>query len=270
MLRRLHAHLAAPVAGATELAEEGDSEDNAEPDEPEIEIEIEQLHAKFGARLLNVDLEAGLSDGAWEVVQEAFDEYGVLVIPGQGDDLSPKALSAFARRFHRSDPTEIGLPEEVGPLFGKKRTGKGGFGGNGVPKHPEIGILGVNAGAIGIQDSTAIGVEWHIDSAPGGGNVRKKLKDGTEVKSTTTLGCATVIYSVMAPERGGETLFAHGGVCYDLLPRELQEKAEAATVRYRKGGGGKLEDAVMGEGGTKIVDDDKLTNRLPLVRTHPR
>ena len=25
----------------------------------------------------------------------------------------------------------------------------------------------------------------------------------------------------------------------------------------------------MGEGGTKIVDDDKLTNRLPLVRTHP-
>ena len=89
MLRRLHAHLAAPVAGATELAEEGDSEDNAEPDEPELEIEIEQLHAKFGARLLNVDLEAGLSDGAWEVIQEAFDQYGVLVIPGQGDDLAP-------------------------------------------------------------------------------------------------------------------------------------------------------------------------------------
>ena len=36
-----------------------------------------------------------------------------------------------------------------------------------VPKHPEIGILGVNAGALGIKDSTSIGIEWHIDSAPG-------------------------------------------------------------------------------------------------------
>ena len=87
-------------------------------------------------------------------------------------------------------------------MYGKKPSGGGGFGGSGVPKHPEIGILGVNAGAMGIKDSTGIGIEWHIDSAPGGGNVRKKLEDGTEVKSTVTLGCATVIYSVMAPEEG--------------------------------------------------------------------
>jgi alpha-ketoglutarate-dependent taurine dioxygenase len=105
-------------------------------------------------------------------------------------------------------------------------------------------------------------------SGAGGGNVRKKLKDGTEVKSSVTLGCATLIYSVMAPEQGGETLFAHGGVLYDLLPEELQHKALAATVRYR-GRSGKLEDAVMGEGGTKIIDDDKITTRLPLVRSHP-
>jgi alpha-ketoglutarate-dependent taurine dioxygenase len=137
-----------------------------------------------------------------------------------------------------------------------------------VPKHPEIGILGVNAGAMGIRDSTGIGIEWHIDSAPGGGNLRKKLKDGTEVKSTVTLGCATLIYSVMAPEEGGQTLFAHGGILYEMLDEELQKKAEEAVVRYR-GRAGKLEDAVMGEGGTKIVDDDKITTRLPLVRTHP-
>ena len=64
----------------------------------------------------------------------------------------------------------------------------------------------------------------------GGGNVRKKLKDGTEVKSSVTLGCATLIYSVMAPERGGETLFAHGGVLYDLLPEELARDSEASIV----------------------------------------
>ena len=32
--------------------------------------------------------------------------FGVLVIPGQGDSLDPKALSEFACRFHREDPTE--------------------------------------------------------------------------------------------------------------------------------------------------------------------
>lgn len=134
--------------------------------------------------------------------------------------------------------------------------------------HPEIGILGVNATAMGIEDSTSIGIEWHIDSAPGGGNVRKKLGDGTEVKSTVTLGCATVIYCVAAPEEGGETLFAHGGVMWGLLDGETQAQAEGAVVRYG-GRSGKLEDAVMGNSGTKIVDDDKITTRLPLVRTHP-
>ena len=56
---------------------------------------------------------------------------------------------------------------------------------------------------------------------------------------------------------------------YDLLRPEVQQQAEATTVRYR-GRGGKLEDAVMGNGGTKIVDDDKITTSLPLVRTHPK
>ena len=40
-----------------------------------------------------------------------------------------------------------------------------------VPGHPEIGILGINAEPLGLKDSTSIGVEWHIDSAPGGGTV---------------------------------------------------------------------------------------------------
>ena len=43
-----------------------------------------------------------------------------------------------------------------------------------------------------------------------GVQIRKKLKDGTEAVSALTLGCATVIYSVAAPEEGGQTLFAHG------------------------------------------------------------
>jgi hypothetical protein len=58
-------------------------------------------------------------------------------------------------------------------------------------------------------------------------------------------------------------------VCYDLLEPELQRRAEGVVVRYPGRSFGKLEDAVMGSGGTKIVDDEKITDRMPLVRTNP-
>jgi alpha-ketoglutarate-dependent taurine dioxygenase len=235
ILRNIVDHIVistAPAAAAEAVVDDDESDAELEL----LPIEVVRLHPKFGARLSNVDIESIESWPAerWAEVEAAFNEYGVLVLGGQGDDLDPKALSEFAGKFHRADPTEIGLPEAVGPLFGNKPgEGGGGFGGSGVPDHPEIGILGVNAKAMGIQDSTSIGIEWHIDSAPGGGNMRKKLADGTEVKSTVTLGCATVIYCVSAPEEGGETLFAHGGVMYDLLDEETRALAEASMVRYR-------------------------------------
>jgi hypothetical protein len=135
-----------------------------EKEEPAAKIEVEKLHPDFGARLHHVDLEA-LTDEQWETIQDAFDEYGVIVISDQGDSLDPKALTDFACRFHREDPTEcgrkieivallrltlrmhaivalsdcrpgracrIGLPAEVGPLYGKKPSKGGGFGGSGV------------------------------------------------------------------------------------------------------------------------------------------
>ena len=80
-------------------------EDATEGKDSVAKIELEKLHPDFGARLHNVDLEA-LTDEQWETIQDAFDEYGVIVIPDQGDSLDPKALTEFACRFHREDPTE--------------------------------------------------------------------------------------------------------------------------------------------------------------------
>ena len=79
-------------------------------------MRVEPLHPEFGVRLHGVDLAgiAKMDDATWAVVQDAFDEHGVVVIPGQLN-LKPKALSEFARRLHRADPVEIGLPEECGP-----------------------------------------------------------------------------------------------------------------------------------------------------------
>ena len=119
MLLKIAEQVAAAPAAAAEAADEAVPE--AVPEAADVElppIEIEPLHPKFGARLGNVDISAIESWPAsrWDEIEAAFNEYGVLVLSAQGDDLDPKALSAFAGRFHRSDPTEIGLPEEIGPL----------------------------------------------------------------------------------------------------------------------------------------------------------
>jgi hypothetical protein len=145
MLRRLHGHLSPSAAVPAGTAAEADPSALAP-------YALKKLHPSFGARLSNVDIAniKTMTPEQWDFIQAAFDEYGVLVMGGQGDDLPPKALSELACRFHRSDPTEIGLPAECGPQFGKKpkRPKGGGPGGawGGVPKHPEISILGINQG----------------------------------------------------------------------------------------------------------------------------
>ena len=104
-MMRLRAIARHAVAGVSVHASAGDKL-GEEPAAPLTqEIKVEKLHPEFGARLRNVDLEA-LTDEQWETIQGAFDEYGVLVIPGQGDSLDPKVFSEFACRFHREDPTE--------------------------------------------------------------------------------------------------------------------------------------------------------------------
>ena len=94
MLRAIAQHVTAASAAAAEIVEEP--------------IEIEPLHEEFGARLHNVDLE-NLTEEQWETIEDAFNNYGVIVIAGQGDNLDPKALTDLARRFHREDPTECVL-----------------------------------------------------------------------------------------------------------------------------------------------------------------
>lgn len=99
MLRAIAQHVTAAPAAAAEIVEEP----AAEPSPP---IEIEPLHEEFGARLHTVDLE-NLTEEQWETIEDAFNNYGVIVIAGQGDNL--KALTDLARRFHREDPTECVL-----------------------------------------------------------------------------------------------------------------------------------------------------------------
>ena len=46
-------------------------------------LSIERLHPRFGARITRVDLRHALDDITFEAVFDAFNEYSVLVFPGQ-------------------------------------------------------------------------------------------------------------------------------------------------------------------------------------------
>eukprot|EP01043_Picozoa_sp_COSAG02_P013967 COSAG02_NODE_567_length_20212_cov_18.927460_1_plen_97_part_00 len=86
-LRAIARHV---TAAASHCAVAIAAEEHAEGgEEPVAKIELEKLHPDFGARLHNVDLEA-LTDEQWETIQDAFDEYGVIVIPGQGGGAGDK------------------------------------------------------------------------------------------------------------------------------------------------------------------------------------
>ena len=82
-LRTIARHVTSASAASAAVAEAEEVKEEPVVSSP---IEVQKLHPKFGARLHNVDLEA-LTDEQWETIQEAFDEYGVIVIPGQGDSL---------------------------------------------------------------------------------------------------------------------------------------------------------------------------------------
>jgi taurine dioxygenase len=78
------------------------------------------------------------------------------------------------------------------------------------------------------------------------------------------------MHCIVAPQAGGETLFASGALCYDLLGSALRARADVAVVRYSdySDDSAKLEFTC---GGTKLADAGaaKVIQRLPLVRVHP-
>ena len=61
-----------------------------------MSITIEPKDATLGASITGIDL-AQLDDASWDIVKQAFLEFGVLIFPTQA--LSDDAQIAFASRF---------------------------------------------------------------------------------------------------------------------------------------------------------------------------
>ncbi len=78
----------------------------------------------------------------------------------------------------------------------------------------------------------------------------------------------TMLYSVQAPKRGGETLFCDMRAAYEALPEPVQERIEGLMVEHRHG----ISIAARPGDHTPVPPegwDQNMTVYHPLVRRHP-
>ena len=198
--------------------------------------------APLGHRLMGVDIAAGVSDEQFASIEEAFNRYGVVVLPEQR--LTPEQQIAFSRR--------------LGPLEEYFATNFL------LPGHPEIFVVSnivENGQPIGKADA---GRNWHSDMC-----------------FTRNPPRCSLLFALEVPrdEHGqvlGDTHFASTQAAYDALTLEMKRRLEHLKVRNstshaidRKAqqqldAGGKASQAEREKSRSKFPDVIH-----PLVRVHP-
>jgi taurine dioxygenase len=189
------------------------------------------LHPLLGCEITGITLEQAVSPKLFAKVYEAFLEYQLIVF--HDVDLPPATQVAFARNFGEvqvhvlSDHYGIKDHPEIYMLSNLDRDG------HPSGKHPDKGTL-----------------FWHTD-----GSWRERT------------GQATMMYSEIVPDTGGETEFADMYSAYELLPAAMKRRIEGRRAihnldfsRTRRHG----EDFLTTEQKAKVPPIAH-----PIVRTHP-
>jgi taurine dioxygenase len=191
---------------------------------------VRPLTPRLGAELIGVDLTKGMDTTLFRAIYEAFLEHQVLLFGSQ--DLPPGRQVEFARHFgevqiHVMNQYHVQGYPELYFLSNLDERG------NPTGRHPDKGTLA-----------------WHTD-----GSWRR------------VTGQATIIYSEIVPEKGGETHFCDMYGAYDRLSPEWKRRIARLRVvhnldfsRTRRHGEDPMTEAQRLE--VPPVDH-------PIVRTHP-
>ncbi|MGC1748579.1 MAG: TauD/TfdA family dioxygenase [Pseudolabrys sp.] len=195
-------------------------------------FKVKPLHPVLGCEITDITLAGAVSPALFAKVYEAFLAYELILF--RDVDLPPATQVAFARNFGEVQVHVLsqyhGYKEhpEIYMLSNLDKDGKPSG------KHPDRGTL-----------------YWHTDGS---------WKERT--------GQATMMYSEIVPETGGETEFADMYSAYDLLPGGMKAKIEGRRAihnfdfsRTRRHG----EDPLTAEQKAKVPPVAH-----PVVRTHPQ
>ncbi len=177
------------------------------------------------------DVDLSASDSG-EGILAAFFKHRVLVIPRQ--TLTPEHFVDLGKVFGRAEPHVVSHLRH--------------------PDHPEILFLSnVFEGdkPIGIFDGAAY---WH-----------------TDMSYEEEPGASTIVYSLEAPDHGGETLFADMVGAYDRLPETTKRKIDGLTALHHYGNRADLTESSR-TSATPLSESqsNQLKNVFhPLVMMHP-
>ena len=153
-------------------------------------FEVKPLHPALGCEISGITLAQAVEPKMFGKVYEAFLDYELILF--RGVDLPPATQVAFAKSFGEVQIHVMNqyqkYPEhpEIYMLTNADKDGKP------TGKHPDKGTL-----------------HWHTD-----GSWRERT------------GQATMMYSEIVPEEGGETEFADMYAAYDRLPPAMRAKVE--------------------------------------------
>lgn len=161
-------------------------------------IDIQPIRDDFGADIDGVDL-ASINDDAFEVIYQAWLDYGVLRFHGQ--NLSKDSLQAFSQRF--------------GPLE------KIPFGRLSKEQQAKLDNLYV----------TAIS-NIMVDGKPIGGLGDGELVWHSDMTYIETPPPASVLFGVEIPAKGGDTLFSDQRAAYRGLPDALKSRIGELTIKH--------------------------------------
>ena len=157
--------------------------------------------ASVGVEVRGVDLRKPLHDKAFGLLEDAFNQHGVMFLRGQ--NLKAEDQIAFARRFGE---LEVNFNSDL----------------YGLPGVPEIFIIGnieEDGKAVALK---GVGTTWHSDMC-----------------YAATPPRATMLYALEVPQLHGLTLgdtcFASAAAAWDALPATIREQLEdkCATFDFR-------------------------------------
>ena len=159
-------------------------------------MESRKLSAGFGVEVRGVDLSRPLPAPVFQELWDLFFENQVLVVKSQ--NLKAKEFLAFANCFGKPEPHVIDQFHH--------------------PEHADILILSnveKDGKPTGLADA---GTYFHTDYSY------------LEVPAR-----ATMLYSILVPKKGGDTLFANQYTAYDELPASLKGKIENLVALHHYG-----------------------------------
>ncbi len=195
-------------------------------------LALNKLSDGFGVEAEGIDLALPLNNGAFKEIESAFFAGQVLVLRGQR--LTPAQFHAFARRFGPPEPHVIDQFH-----------------------HPECADILILSNVVkdGVPTGLAdAGTYFH-----------------TDYSYLDVPARCTMLYSVVVPKVGGDTLFANQYTAYDDLSASMKARIEKLVGLHHYGNRDDLNEASRT---VASVLTDEQKNRMnwvrhPLARAHP-